>query len=182
MNCWKSINLRKEYNPSRLKLISLTFIIITFIFSFLVFSLYYNEVTYAELSMLKTFGFLMLLYPVHTLLHFIPLWFVGVRIKTDFKFNRKQKFPTIMMKFTKPVGRNFYVAAMLFPTLFINFASFLGAITFPPYMYYFLLVFSFNTGLAVYDFIYLKQLYGAPRECFIEQNKNGIDILLKQPI
>ncbi|MFB4163740.1 DUF3267 domain-containing protein [Alteribacillus sp. JSM 102045] len=181
MNCWKSINLRKEYNPFRLMLFSLSFMVFTFIFSFLGFSLYYKNITYAELSMLNTFGFLLLLYPIHTLLHLIPLWFVGVRIQTNVK-NKQKKIPALMMKFTKPVGRNFYICAMLFPTLFISLVSLIGAITFPPYMYYFLLVFSFNTGLAVYDFIYIKQLLGAPRQCLVEQNKNGMDILLKQPI
>ncbi|SDH55947.1 Putative zincin peptidase [Alteribacillus persepolensis] len=185
MNCWKSINLGKEYTPSRLVLLSVGCMILTFILSFLVFSFYYMDIRHAELSMVKTLSVLALLYPIHALLHFIPLWLAGAKTQTVIsqrKKGKKQKFPFITLTFTKPIGRNFYVLAMLFPTLFIHTIAFIGALLFPPFMFYFLLVLSLNTGLSVYDFIYVKQLHGAPRHCFIEQKRNRIDILLKQPV
>ncbi|MFZ4451857.1 DUF3267 domain-containing protein [Salibacterium aidingense] len=182
MNCWKSINVKKEYNASRMLLFSLSIMILTFIVSYLGFSLYHHNVVYAELSFLNTILFLLLLFPFHSLLHAIPLRFVGVRMKWNVTERRKRKAPLLLLKFTKPVARNFYIASMMFPGLVINLSALAGALVFPSFMHYFVLVFSFNTGLAVYDFIYVKQLLGAPRHCFIEQNKNGMDILLKQPV
>ncbi|RSL29521.1 DUF3267 domain-containing protein [Salibacterium salarium] len=183
MNCWKSINFRKEYKPSRLLLLSMSVMIMTFIVSYLGFSLYYDNVRYAELGMIDTMLFLLLLFPVHTLLHLIPLQFVGVRMQWNIKSSKKKKrSPLLALRFTKPVGRIFYINAMLFPTFCISCVSIVGAFTFPSFMLYFVLMFSFNAGLAVYDFLYIKQLLGAPRQCFIEQNQNGMDILLKQPI
>ncbi|MDQ0299871.1 uncharacterized membrane protein YozB (DUF420 family) [Salibacterium salarium] len=182
MNCWKSINLKKEYNPSRLMLLSMSVMITTFVISYLVFSLYYENISYAELGLIDTLLFLLLLFPIHTILHLIPLRFVGVRMQWNLKMSKKKRAPLLLLRFTKPVGRNFYINAMLFPTLFISVVSIVSALTFPSFMLYFVLLFSFNAGLAVYDFIYIKQLLGAPRHCFIEQNKNGMDILLKQPI
>ncbi|MGY4690488.1 DUF3267 domain-containing protein [Salibacterium sp. K-3] len=182
MNCWKSINVKKDYHPTRLMIFSFSMMIVMFILSYLGFSLYHKEHTYAELSLIHTFVLLVLLFPVHSLLHYVPLRFAGVHVDWSRVFPRHKRKPTHFLTFTKPVSRNFYIGAMLFPGCLINIGAAAGAFLFPSFMHYFVLLLSFNSGLAVYDYIYVKQLLGAPRHCYIEQNRNGMDILLKQPV
>ncbi|MFD2703966.1 DUF3267 domain-containing protein [Salibacterium lacus] len=182
MNCWKSINVKRDYHTSRLMIFSFSMIIVTFILGYLGLSLYHRNDAYTELSMLHTLLFLILLFPVHTFLHVIPLRFAGVHIDWSRLLFRRKRKAMQFLKFTRPVTRNYYIGAMIFPACIINVGAAAGAFLFPSLMHYFVLVFSFNSGLAVYDLIYIKQLLGAPRHCYIEQNRNGLDILVKQPV
>ncbi|WP_054635567.1 DUF3267 domain-containing protein [Thalassobacillus sp. C254] len=85
------------------------------------------------------------------------------------------------VKFNKPVAKNLYITALLFPSFLITIGALLGALTWPEYMHYFLLLTSINAGLSVYDWVYVKQLIKAPKYSVVERNKNGVDILVKQP-
>lgn len=182
MNCWKSINVKKEYNNSRLVLLSISGMVVCFVISYLIFSLYQPNVHYAEIGFINTLLFLLLLFPLHMLLDTIPLWFAGIRMKMYPQHYKSKRLPYITLESKKPVSRNVYMIAVLVPTLFIGTFSLLGALLYPPYMHLFLVLFSFNMGRSIYDFIYIKPLIKAPRHAFIEQKQNGLDILLKQPM
>ncbi|WP_240376435.1 DUF3267 domain-containing protein [Bacillus piscicola] len=182
MNCWKSINVKKDYHTSKLTLYSISSMIGVFVVSYLFFSFYHNDVHYAEVGLLQTCLFFTLLFPFHTLLSIVPLWCAGVRVKLHAHHSKIKILPRITKESKKPINRNTYLLAILFPTVFAGLVSLLGAFLFPSYMHFFLLVLAFNTGLGVYDFIYVKQLLGAPRDSLIEQKQNSLDILLKQPM
>ncbi|MFC5713565.1 DUF3267 domain-containing protein [Thalassorhabdus alkalitolerans] len=183
MNCWKSVNTLKDFDSSRLMLISLGITLCIFIISYLIFSLYYGDISSQGIGFTLTVAAIVTLYPVHTMLHYVPLWFAG--IKTDVRLYKvkkkgKQKV-TMKVQFNKPVAKNLYITALLFPSFLITIGALLGALTWPEYMHYFLLITSINAGLSVYDWVYVKQLIKAPKYSVVERNKNGVDILVKQP-
>ncbi|SFE26531.1 DUF3267 domain-containing protein [Alteribacillus iranensis] len=182
MNCWKSINVKKEYNTFRLLLLSILSMILSFIFSYLIFSLSHPGIVFAEIGMANTILFFLLLFPLHLVLDTIPLWLAGVRMKLRRHQPNKSKILVVTMESKKPIGRNMYMLAVLFPTFFVGILSVWGALLFPSYAHLFIVLFSFNMGLSVYDFVYVKPLFSAPKHSYIEQKQNGLDILLKQPM
>ncbi|MFB5663188.1 DUF3267 domain-containing protein [Alteribacillus sp. HJP-4] len=177
MNCWRTVNVKKEYDPYRLMLLSLSVMVATFIFSYLIFSFRANETVLMELGMLDTLLLFLLTIPLHTMLHLLPLKFSGVRIQT--RLTRK---PFIALTFTKPIHRNVYIFSLIFPNLLITAGAFLLIFSFPAYMHYFLFIFSINAGLAVHDYVYFKQLITAPKHALVDRRQNGMDILVKQPV
>ncbi len=89
MNCWKSVNTLKDFDSSRLMLISLGITLCIFIISYLIFSLYFGDISSQGIGFTLTVAAIVTLYPVHTMLHYVPLWFAG--IKTDVRLYKVKK-------------------------------------------------------------------------------------------
>ncbi|GAA0314038.1 DUF3267 domain-containing protein [Bacillus carboniphilus] len=173
MHCWKSIHVFKHDGFYRM----LFFSFLTMLFSFiLLYSVTHvlvdgarpNE-QYFSLFLLSLF----ILYPVHKLLHLLSFKLSGVKCRLVMKSKGK-----IKCQLSDPVAKVSYIGALLFPFVFITLAGFILIICFPAYFHYIVLFLALHTGLCVEDFIYLKNIMNTPKSCFIEETKDGIEILI----
>lgn len=65
------------------------------------------------------------------------------------------------------------------PTFFITTPALMMSFVFPGYFAYLVILASVNIGLSFSDFLYLNQFMRAPRQCVIENAKDGYDILIR---
>ncbi|MDZ5470202.1 DUF3267 domain-containing protein [Bacillus sp. 31A1R] len=181
MNCWKTINFSKQYGTERLFVLSS----LTTLFAFI---LLYVPVTYLIIP--KNFFYdnhfvffligLFLLYPLHKILHFLPVAHLGKIVKKQFEF-RLFIFPIINIKVCEPISKNLFIFALLMPFIIINAVLISTCFLLPHYAHYFTILIAFHTGLCVSDFICFKNILTAPRHSFIEENDEGFEILISRP-
>lgn len=181
MNCWKSVNLRKENNTTKMTIMSVGFSFLTFMFTFLIFSSLQPETQLKGIGLEVLLLIMLMIYPLHSILHAVPLWMIGIATTWKFDRDRRKQLPVIKYSFSKPVSRNMYVIAMISPFIILGTASIAGAVLMPGYMHYFLIIFSLNSGMALHDFAFIRQLVKAPKHCTVERKLDGMDIVLKQP-
>lgn len=181
MNCWKSINVKREYNPKKLRFGALGLMMITFILTYLFFSFWHISPVYADISFIDALLFVAILFPGHILLHYLPLFSVGPHTSLRIERTKKRNLPYVVFRSRKPISKNLYIFSMVFPCLITGLFAAAGAFFMPSLLPYFLLLFAVNAGFAFYDYIYVKQLLAAPKHCFIEKKQHGMHILIKQP-
>ncbi|WP_077623136.1 DUF3267 domain-containing protein [Sediminibacillus massiliensis] len=177
MNCWKTINLNRQFGLNRIYLLSLLVGMLSFIFLFLVFSMVHQTGNVQDHGLLPLLIGLLVLPTVHKLMHILPLILTNKRVKIKWKINNRI-FPTFSFRTKSRMSKQTSLFILLAPAVLITVPGIISSYLFIDYYVYFLIFSSVNLGLSFTDFLYANQVVRAPRKCLIENAKDGYDILI----
>lgn len=176
MNCWKTINVKKQYGFERIFLLSSIAVLAVFTVFHIIVGMFEGVSFSDRLFPLFTAG-LFLIYPVHKALHFIPL--IRYRDHVDFSVKKLFNFVPVISLFVKePVPKTNFTVSLLLPFVLLNTALLAGAYVFPAFSHYFSILLAFHCGLCLIDLIYVKHLHRSPKTCLVEETTNGYEILI----
>jgi hypothetical protein len=175
MHCWKTINLEKQFGHSRVMLLSCLVMMMVFTIIYVPVNLILSEDLYDTHFYMFLIG-LLLIYPLHKLLHLVPILSYLTKIKYQVK---RQLFfiPIVSLRVGEPIPKNRFVLALVFPFFSINAVLLAGCILMPHYSHYFTILTAYHTGICTVDFLYAKCLLYSPRDAMIEENEDGYEIL-----
>ncbi|WP_349409590.1 DUF3267 domain-containing protein [Pseudalkalibacillus sp. SCS-8] len=176
MNCFKSINLTKDYGKLRLGLLSVLFSLTYFIVYFMLFRMFHPETIYMQTGLVPIVLLSILVIPMHTLLHCIPIWLSGHKawmILADNRFSFFCRIPGILPKRTALI-------AVAFPMVVITGIAFAGPLFFPEYLHVFAIISTLNMYLCLKDMIYIFHLWNSPRDSYLEDSPNGFQIIVRR--
>lgn len=137
------------------------------------------------MSPLKSNHFFLLLvsisfiYPIHKLLHYIPIAHLGDHIKKSVEMYGGF-IPVIHIRVCDPIRKWTFLFALFTPFFVIGLSIFTGFIFFPSYSHYFTILLAYHIGLCVSDFICAKNVLFAPHHSYIEENDDGFEILVNK--
>ncbi|WP_236687185.1 DUF3267 domain-containing protein [Ornithinibacillus californiensis] len=177
MNCWKSININKQYGKRWVNLISCFTALVTFILLYVPFSMLHQGNTVSDSGITLFLIAIILLPTLHSLLHILPLIMINRRI--NLIINRKKALPIFTFHTDAHIKKYAYILSALAPTIVITVPGILASILFPSIHVYFLLITSLNIGLSFLDFLIIRHILRAPKHSFVEKDEEGFDILLK---
>ncbi|MCA0989192.1 DUF3267 domain-containing protein [Guptibacillus algicola] len=179
MNCWKSIYLNREFGVHRLTIFSTLLTLLYFIAFYLTFSMFYPKTEHAIVPILPFLGSLAILFPIHKLLHWLPLTFAGM--KATMRLEKGMAIvPKMHCETCNPISRNLYLTAALSPAIVITAAAIGFSIAMPSYVSFFSILAAINLGFSFSDFLYASQVFKAPRHAFVEDRSEGFHILIKR--
>ncbi|MCH1626801.1 DUF3267 domain-containing protein [Fredinandcohnia quinoae] len=178
MTCWKTINLHKDYGFHRITMISFISMLLAFILFYLPMNLIYSSVEPNGDGILHFLVAIVLIYPIHEILHAIPLWLAKKQVKLNI---RRMYFfiPIVSARSKHSLSKSLVIIVLVTPFLFITCVTLLGCVLFQSYIHYFTIIAAINFGLSITDFFYLKQFINAPKSCLVEDIEGGYDILVK---
>lgn len=179
MNSWKTIDLSKQYGSCRIFHFTVFTILTSFVFIYTLFSVFSSHVIMYDDQTMGFFTLLLLLYPVHKLLHYLPMRLVCKKVKTCWSL-KWWLVPTCKIYVHHPIRKNLYLMTLVLPFMVMSLLLVGCALAFPHYTHYFTILLSLHTGLCVSDFIYAKNLIGSPGRSFIEEHGEGYDILVQK--
>jgi hypothetical protein len=177
MNCWKSVNLDKQYGNGWIKLISIFTTLISFLFLFVGFSIMHKEFQVTDSGIILFILVVILLPTLHSFMHILPLFIVKRRI--NLAIIRKKALPVFTFYTEDHFSKNAYIISALTPTVLITIPGFIASLLFPSIYIYFLLTTSINIGISFLDFLFIHHIIKAPKNAYIENSDEGFDILLK---
>ncbi|WP_164669576.1 DUF3267 domain-containing protein [Virgibacillus doumboii] len=178
MNCWKTVNLNKEFGINRLYLLSFLIGLLTFIFLYVPFSVMHNSVNINEFGIFPLMIALFFLPIIHAFMHILPLNMMNNRAKL--LYSRKNVlFPYVNYYTKKPVPKKVSLLAAFAPTMFITIPGIMATYIFAEYYVYFLLFTSVHIAITFTDFLYIINISKAPKQSLIENNNNEFAILIK---
>lgn len=178
MNCWKSINLVKEFGYHRLLFVSFLVSLLAFIVLFVPVSISHHGSHVKESGLLIFIAALLLLPAAHSLAHIFPLIIMNKQVKVVCKM--KNRFLPVFNYYTKYLltkRTSLFVA--LAPTLFITIPGILVSCFYADYYVYILLFTAVHIGASFLDILYVFHIIKAPKKAYIEYANTGFDILLK---
>lgn len=176
MQCWKTINVKKQYGLERLFLLSSLLVIIVFSFAYVLLGIINDTNKSDEYFWAFILAFLSV-YPLHKLVHFIPLF----RSRDKVKILRKTQFgflPIVSVRIVEPINKIRFIISLLAPFFFINIALIVGALFIPIFAHYFTILFAYHCGICLIDLVYVKHLSKSPKSAFIEETDAGYEILI----
>ncbi|MBA2174568.1 DUF3267 domain-containing protein [Halobacillus locisalis] len=179
MNCWKSVNINKEFGLNRVYLMSFLTGLLSFLLLYLPLSMYHGTHDVKDHGFLPLLIILFFLPSMHRLMHILPLVLFYKRFKVKFKF-KKRFIPTFSYQCMSKLSKRTSMIMALAPTLFITVPALVTSMVFPNYFAYLVIFAAVNIGLSFSDFLYVHYFAKAPRECIIENAKEGFDILIRQ--
>jgi hypothetical protein len=177
LNCWKTVNFTRQYGSQRLFILSALTMLFTFIllyipatYLFVATNFYDNHFIYFILA-------LILLYPAHKLLHFLPIAHLNDKIRkvVEIKYGF---IPTLKIQITEPIKKYQFLIALLSPFVIINTGLLIASFIYPHYAHYFTILIAYHIGICVPDLIYGKDVIRSPKNAFIEENEDGFEILI----
>ncbi|MFJ5772057.1 DUF3267 domain-containing protein [Psychrobacillus sp. NPDC093180] len=176
MHCWKTINVKKQYGLERLFLLSSLLVIIVFSFAYVLLGIINDTHKSDDYFLLFTLGFLSI-YPLHKLLHYIPLY----KFRENLKIVNKKQFgflPTVSIRVVEPIIKKRFIYSLLAPFIFINLVLIIGALLVPVFSHYFTMLLAYHCGICLIDLIYVKHLSKSPKSAYIEETEAGFEILI----
>ncbi|KAA0547524.1 DUF3267 domain-containing protein [Bacillus sp. BGMRC 2118] len=176
MNCWKTINLSKDYGFHRLFFLSFLTSILAFIFLFLVWNMIFESKQLEDSGLMYVVMIAILLIPGHQLIHLTSLWLFRKKVKLTVK--KKGLFPYLTVKYCELLSKPVAVITVLAPLFTVSLILLSLSLLFPQYIHYFTILAAINFGICVSDIMYSYHFMKAPRKCFLEENKGGYDILV----
>lgn len=178
MNCWKSFNITKDHGSIRLIILSL-FSMVTFIILYnITITTFFDHINGVTFNPLMILVCLILIIPIHKLVHCIPLWLSGTR--AHIRWDRSIMLPVLNCHFKHPISKRLCIVVMATPAVIGTVLTFALTWVFPSEMDYFATVGALNFGLSAADFIYIINLVKAPHNAFVEDDQDGCKILVKQ--
>jgi hypothetical protein len=177
MNCWKSINIAKEFGQNRLLLISLIIGILSFILLFVPISFLHGTSNGNESGILPFIIGILLLPFLHSFIIMLSLITMQKQIKIFFK-SKVKCFPSFYTEAHLSKWESLIVS--LAPTLFITLPGLIASLVFADFYVYILLLTCIHIGIAFIDFLYVLHIIKAPRRAYIQNDHDGLDILLKE--
>lgn len=176
MNCWKTINYTKEYGSQRIFILSSITMIITFIFLYVPASYYFVQSSFYDNYFFVFIACFWLIYPVHKLLHFLPVAHLGKKVQKKVSF--RLGIPLIHVRVTEPISKAVFIVALLAPFVIISGVLLAACWHFPHYVHYITMLLAYHAGLCFSDMLCLKNICTAPQQAYIEENEEGIEILV----
>lgn len=176
MNCWKTINLSKDYGFQRLFFLSLLTSIIAFIVLYLSLHMLYHSKPLEDNGLVYVLIVAFLLVPGHKIVHIISLKLIGKKVRV--KIKRKGFFPIITIKHSLLLSKTLALLTVLAPISFFSTILICLSIMFPAYLHYFTILLAINIGICVSDLLYSYQFLKAPGKCVLEEHNHGYDILI----
>ncbi|MDQ0430233.1 hypothetical protein QOZ98_003071 [Planomicrobium stackebrandtii] len=176
MHCWKTINVKKQYGFDRLFMISALFGIAVFMASYIGLAM-----TYATPLSDQYFLFFILallaIYPLHKILHFLPM--IGCHKSLKLIIRKHMKVcPSILLHVNEPVSKFRFLLSLATPFLVLNTAIVISSLTMPAFSHYFAMLLAYHCALCLTDIIYLRNLMRSPKHAFIEETETGFEILV----
>ncbi len=177
MNCWGSINIRRQLGTRRSIILAMLFGFSSFVLLYLPLTLIHKDARIVDHGLLPLLIGLALLPLVHKFLHVIPFkcgnknmklsWSIVIKCIPYFKIcaNTKVSKPTVLI-------------ALLLPTLLITIPCIVLSYVYPSYYPYLLLFSAINLSLSYSDFVYFRHIWKAPKKCIISNEEQGYDILI----
>lgn len=178
MNCWKSINLTKEFGLNRLYIISLLTGLLAFIFLYVPFSILHGDIHVNESGIVPLIIGLIMLPTIHSFMHILPLIMMNKRVKLIYKTKNKA-LPLFTYHTKAHVTKKASLVVALAPTALITVPGMVASYFFSGFYVYILLFISVHIGISFVDFLYVVYISKAPKRSFIENDNNGFDILIK---
>ncbi len=178
MNSWKTVNFTKQYGAQRILFLSSLTMVLCFII-FYVSLQYLSEASTLSDNYFVLFAIaLLMIYPFHKLFHFLPIAHLGDKLQKTVKL--KYGFiPNIQIKIREPISKRHFLLALSLPFLMINTFLIVVCFFFPQYIHYFTMLLAFHVGICLPDMICAKNVITAPARSYIEENDDGIAILLR---
>jgi hypothetical protein len=177
MNCWKSLNLSKEFGSVRLVILSLFGMICYFVIFNLTFTNLFGSQNITDFNALVFLCCLLLVYPVHKLLHCLPIWLFGRKVRLT--FDRETSFLKLFCDITGVIPKRLYMVVILFPLIFMTVGLSILTLCFPNGIDYYLITGTVNFGISTTDLLYFVYIISAPRHAIIEDDRDGCHILIK---
>ncbi|WP_100330526.1 DUF3267 domain-containing protein [Bacillus xiapuensis] len=178
MKCWRTFDFEKRYGFNKIMIFSFLLMMIFFSFSFAFMQSMYSETLYSAYFELFLIG-LLAVYPLHKLVHILPVWRCLGHIKLKYKI----KFfclPVLFLNIKKPIPKKQFILCLLLPFFIINPALLICGSLLPHYMHYFTMLAAVHTGICALDFLYVKALVTSPKYAVIEEHDHGYEILIPQ--
>lgn len=176
MHCWKTINVQKQYGHDRIFLLSMIVVFAVFFCFYISINVFRHGPISDDLFLVFLGGFL-LIYPLHKLLHFIPI--AGLKQRLRFSIITRLGFiPTLNMRIHEPVMKSHYMISLIIPFITINSGLIISAILFPSFRHYFAILLAYHCGLCLIDLLYFKHLLKTPKKALIEETDKGFQILI----
>ncbi|RWZ55228.1 DUF3267 domain-containing protein [Halobacillus fulvus] len=180
MNCWKTVNINKEFGLNRVYFLSFLTGLLSFILLYLPVSMFHGTHDMNDHGFLPLLIILFFLPSMHRLMHILPLAMVYKKFHVQFKF-RKRIIPTFTYQCKSKLSKKTSIMMALSPTFLITVPALVASSVFPNYYAYFIIFAAVNIGLSFSDFLYLNYFAKAPKKCIIENAKEGYDILVRHP-
>lgn len=178
MNCWKSINITKEFGLNRLYMISFLLGLLSFIFLYVPFSILHGDIRVNESGIIPLVIGLLFLPTIHTFMHILPLIIMNKRVKL--KLKKSKKLLCLFTYYTKAhITKKATFVTLLTPSVFITLPGVIASYIFADYYVYWLIFAAVHIGISFSDFLSVLYIAKAPKAAFIENVNNGFDILIK---
>ncbi|UFU00484.1 DUF3267 domain-containing protein [Radiobacillus kanasensis] len=177
MNCWKSINISKDFGNNRIYLISMIMGLLSFIILYLPLSIIHDSSNVRDYGLFPLLFGLLILPLAHKVTHLIPLLIMNKKIKVKWK-NKKKNLPNFSFRTHGKMSKSTSLFVLLSPTVMITFPCIVGSYFIADFFAYFLLFAAINIAFSLEDFLYTAHLIKAPRKCMIENAQDGYDILI----
>ncbi|MGG3926791.1 DUF3267 domain-containing protein [Metabacillus fastidiosus] len=178
MNCWKTINISKDYGFYRLSFLSILSMIIAFIIIYLPINFIFPTTHFKEVPFLLFIFLLIGLVPFHKFLHIVPLLLSGNRMTYQWKVYLF--IPTIRVKPCYSTKKLYMLLSLMTPFITVTTLFTILGFHFPSYIHYFCIATAFHIGICISDFIFIKQILKAPRKCYIEEFEDSFEVLINK--
>lgn len=158
-------------------MISLMTMLLTFIILYVPISYFFVTTTLYDNHFFLFVSGIILMYPLHKLLHYLPIAHLGskIRKKLEWKYGI---FPLIQIRVQEPISKSLFLFALLLPFTSITVVLVFACFLFPHYIHYITILIAYQTGLSVSDLVYAYSIIRAPKEALIEENDDGFEILV----
>ncbi|WP_163971340.1 DUF3267 domain-containing protein [Oceanobacillus halotolerans] len=178
MNCWKSINLKKEYGHNRIYLVSFLIGLVSFLVLNVPFSIIHGSVVMNDVGFFFFIIALFFLPTMHSIMHILPLIVMNKRAKL--LYNMKLKFVPVFYFYTKAhLKKSTSLIVTLAPTLLITIPGLIASYVFANSYIYILLLTCVHIAISFTDYLYVLHILKAPKKAIIENGQNGFDILIQ---
>lgn len=178
MNCWKSVNLVKEFGYNRLFLVSFLIGLLTFIVLYVPASIIHGTSHVKESGFLPFVIALLLLPTLHSLTHILPLIIMNKRVKVIYK-TKKWIVPVFSYNTKYHLTKKASLIVAIAPTIFLTVPSMTASYISKDYYVYYLLFTAVHIGISFLDLLYINHIIKAPKKAFIENRNDEFDILIK---
>lgn len=177
MHCWKSYHLDRGFYFFRRFFISSLFSFMIFIFSYMLLAAGTQGFEDDQFGWMLIA--LILLYPVHKLLHILPV--ISYYKHMSCELNRYFRIiPIIEIKVESPVPKKTFGLALILPFMIINIALLSFALNAPEYGHYISILLAYHNGISFFDLIYFKELFFSPKNALVEECDDGYEILVEE--
>ncbi|MFS0560058.1 DUF3267 domain-containing protein [Terribacillus sp. 179-K 1B1 HS] len=178
MNCWRSVDAKKDLGTNRICLISAMIGLLTFIILYPMLTLIHPKIKIEETGLLLSLISVYLLPFIHGITHLIPFWMTGKRCAYKLRWVG-QFIPIMQFKVRTETSRIVPFLSLLMPTILITLPLLISAIFVDVMPIYFILPISVNAAMTFSDGFYLSNILQAPRKCVIAGTDESYDILVK---
>lgn len=177
MNCWKAINLNKQYGTQRVIMLSFLTMLFSFILLYVPATYVFVPNSFHDQYFLFLIIGLWLMYPIHKFFHWLPLIPTKNKVKKAIVL-KYLIFPVIQIRIAEPIMKWTFLLSLLTPFFVIN--SLLVALSFiySGYIHYFIILLAYHIGLCVSDFICTKNVLRTPNHAYIEESDDGFEVLV----